>query len=324
MSDQRAVFIIRFAERRIDQLLDACILDYAPQGSESETVQFESEWSFLRPFTKKKAPLPVGVGPPPNFKNPLASPEVTAQSLPRSFASSPMTPKFTSLKQTIARAHAATGLRPLAPAFADTASTPLPYDLTSFLTALQTLLVFADINPMFTTQLWSQVFYWTSCEFAAPLTSRHGLHLTFSIGEIFNRVITRKKYLCRYVDYQSSSPLYLLTCPLSSKAMQISANLNVVEDWVDEMGIPPGVLSHFAPVKDLLSWTQVSETNSLLKVAGRPTTVQCLSSITDFSELVAIIQSLKSINPLQVCSSDTLFASSIINCVHPLDATCCP
>lgn len=239
------VFIIRFAERRIDQLLDACILDYAPQGSESETVQFESEWSFLRPFTKKKAPLPVGVGPPPNFKNPLASPEVTAQSLPRSFASSPMTPKFTSLKQTIARAHAATGLRPLAPAFADTASTPLPYDLTSFLTALQTLLVFADINPMFTTQLWSQVFYWTSCE-------------------IFNRVITRKKYLCR------------------SKAMQISANLNVVEDWVDEMGIPPGVLSHFAPVKDLLSWTQ------------------CLSSITDFSELVAIIQSLKSINPLQM------------------------
>lgn len=32
----------------------------------------------------------------------------------------------------------------------------------------------------------------------------------------------------------------------------------VLEEWVDEMGVPPGVLSHFAPVRDLLSWVQVS------------------------------------------------------------------
>ncbi|KAF6766138.1 DIL domain-containing protein [Ephemerocybe angulata] len=234
------VFIIRFAERRIDQLLDSSLLDYAPQGSDSETVQFESEWSFLRPFTKKKAPPPVGVGHPSNSKNLLASPEPTA--LPRS---PPSMPKFSSLKQTIARAQATTRGTPLAPMFSDTASNPSPYELTSFLTALQTLLVFADINPMFTTQLWSQVFYWSSCE-------------------VFNRVITRKKYLCR------------------SRAVQILANLAVVEEWVDELGIPPGVLSHFAPVKDLLGWTQ------------------CLSSLTDFAELVAVIQSLKALNPLQM------------------------
>ncbi len=53
----RIVFIIRFAERRIDALLDAALLDYSPLSSEFESIQFESEWSFLRTFGagKKKA-----------------------------------------------------------------------------------------------------------------------------------------------------------------------------------------------------------------------------------------------------------------------------
>lgn len=35
-------------------------------------------------------------------------------------------------------------------------------------------------------------------------------------------------------------------------------NLSVLEDWVDAMGLPKGVRSHFAPVRDLLQWLQVS------------------------------------------------------------------
>lgn len=35
-------------------------------------------------------------------------------------------------------------------------------------------------------------------------------------------------------------------------------NLSVLEDWVDAMGLPRGVRSHFAPVRDLLQWLQVS------------------------------------------------------------------
>lgn len=34
-------------------------------------------------------------------------------------------------------------------------------------------------------------------------------------------------------------------------------NLNVVEDWIDQMGLPQGVQSHFVPVRDLLNWLQV-------------------------------------------------------------------
>lgn len=154
------VFIIRFAERRIDELLDSALLDYAPQGSDSETVQFESEWNFLRPFTKKKAPAPIGVG---QLRSHYPSPEPTARPITPSRSRqsfTPTTPKFSSLKQTIARAQATAAGKPPPNATPH----PTPYDLTSFLTALQTLLVFADINPLFTTQLWSQVFYWTSCK----------------------------------------------------------------------------------------------------------------------------------------------------------------
>jgi len=225
------VFIIRFAERRIDQLLDACVLDYAPHGSHSETVQFESEWSFLRPFVKKKVPSPLGVQA---SNTGLVSPDKSRNNL----VSSPTTSKFSSLQKTIARAHAAATNTPLGTQYSDYSSTPSPWELTAFLTALQTLLVFSDINPLLTTQLWSQVFYWTSCK--SLLRFHLTWHLTAGIaGEVFNRVITRKKYLCR------------------SRAIQISANLAVIEDWVDELALPPGVLSHFTPVKDLLSWLQV-------------------------------------------------------------------
>lgn len=34
-------------------------------------------------------------------------------------------------------------------------------------------------------------------------------------------------------------------------------NIGVLEDWVEQMGLPRGVQTHFVPVKDLLSWLQV-------------------------------------------------------------------
>jgi hypothetical protein len=44
----------------------------------------------------------------------------------------------------------------------------------------------------------------------------------------------------------------------SSKAVQISMNLGAIEEWIGEMGLPRGVASHFAPVRALLVWLQVS------------------------------------------------------------------
>lgn len=42
-----------------------------------------------------------------------------------------------------------------------------------------------------------------------------------------------------------------------SKAVQIGANLGVLEQWVVQMGLPHGVQKHLDPVRDLLSWLQV-------------------------------------------------------------------
>lgn len=241
------VFIIRYAERRIDQLLDAAILDNSPVASEFESVQFESEWSFLRPFSAKKK----SVANTPNHGTPKNStpssppflPSRPPSPSPLSLGPAPVTPKgFSSLRQTLSRAKT--------PSTAFNTHSDVPQttglrDMTSFLTALHTLLTLSDVNPVLMIQFWSQVMYWTSCE-------------------IFNRILTRKKYLCR------------------SKAVQIGMNLVVLEEWIENMGLPRGIASHLIPVRDLLNW------------------LQCLSSITDFSNLVATIQTMKNINPLQM------------------------
>ncbi|PPQ92673.1 hypothetical protein CVT25_013980 [Psilocybe cyanescens] len=241
------VFIIRFAERRIDQLLDTTILSYTPVPSEFEAVQFESEWSFLRPFAaKRKAPpSPVGRSPIPPSPIPAGPHRPLSPSQSQSTISSSGSRGFSSLRQTITRARGQSSAPPISPFFPDSHLPPSPFDLTSFLTSLHMLLILSDINPAIITQLWSQVMYWTACE-------------------IFNRIITRKKYICR------------------SRAVQISMNLTVIEEWIEEMGIPPGIQIHFAPVRDLLNW------------------LQRLSSIAEFPDLVATIQTMKSINPLQM------------------------
>ncbi|KAF5375121.1 hypothetical protein D9758_000363 [Tetrapyrgos nigripes] len=240
------VFIIRLAERKIDEFLDAALLDYQSLGSEFESVQFESEWSFLRSLTGKKKNATVT----PNSTLKAASSPTSHQPPSPGRAASPSLSAsssrgFSSFTSTFSRNRAGSSTTPLQSIFPDTPPPPSPNELTSYLTALHTLLTLSEINPALTTQLWSQVMYWTSCE-------------------LFNRIITRKKYLCR------------------SRAVQIGMNLSVLEEWVGQMGLPRGVQSHFAPVRDLLNW------------------LQCLSSITEFSDLVATIQTMKNINPLQM------------------------
>lgn len=238
------VFIIRFAERKIDQLLDAAILENALVSV--DTVQFESEWSFLRPFSgKKKVPhtsnTPARNGMPPS---PPFLPTRPPSPAMHSISATPATPKaLSSLRQTLSRARAPASHNNMT--IGDGSPSSSSQELFSFLTALHILLTLSDINPVLITQFWSQVMYWTS-------------------SEIFNRVLTRKKFLCR------------------SRAIQVGMNMSMLEDWIDDMGLPRGMKAHFSPVKDLLTW------------------LQRLSSITDFSDLVATIQTMRSINPLQM------------------------
>lgn len=162
-----AVFIIRLAERRIDQLLDAALLDYTPLSKEFESVEFESEWSFLRTFGggKKKSSVVNGAVPKNGTPNtPKGGSRPPSPNPPTS--TSPTNARgFASLRQTFARTRASSNA-PLQSIFADPAATsppPSPKDITSFITALHTLLTLSGINPAIIIQLWSQVMYWTAC-----------------------------------------------------------------------------------------------------------------------------------------------------------------
>lgn len=162
------MFIIRFAERRIDQILDGALLDHSALSSEFESVQFESDWSFLRPFSKKKnsssntasaASTPLRNGTPASPKE-IRPPSPSIQQATVSASSSK---GFQSLRQTFSRARAPSSTTPLQNIFPDSPPPPSPRDVTSFLTALHTLFTLSEINPALITQLWSQVMFWTSC-----------------------------------------------------------------------------------------------------------------------------------------------------------------
>ncbi|KAG8954438.1 hypothetical protein FRC04_011765 [Tulasnella sp. 424] len=261
------VFVIRVVEKRIDPLIDAALLEHSPLASEFDSVQFEGEWNFFRSLTNaRKKPTPASpphakgspspaVPQSPTFKQSASetngSPSVSDRSsIIKPFASlrfsraSVSTISSITSSTTAATKDIPTPL-PTSNRTPDNANAPSPAALTSILTGLHTLLSLYGINPALIVQANSQIFYWTA-------------------SELFNRLLSRKKYLCR------------------SRAMQVGMNVGVLEEWVARIGLPRGVAGHFTPVRQLLSW------------------LQCLSSITDFAALVDTIQTMKGLNPLQM------------------------
>jgi hypothetical protein len=97
--------------------------------------------------------------------------------------------------------------------------------------------------------------YWTACEFKLRLYVmqdlkgdflRRDLQPNLVSQEVFVQV--RGRQFIRATDTDS-------LC--RSRAIQISMNVSILEEWVGKMGLPRGVQSHFAPVRDLLNWLQV-------------------------------------------------------------------
>lgn len=162
------VFVIRFAERKIDQLLDTALLDYSPLSSEFDSIQFEGEWSLFRSFAsgKKKA---NGTASTPTSKGgvPMSPTQVSRPPSPTPQPStSPNTRGFASFRQTLTRARGASSATPLQSLFAESQPPPTsPKDIISFMTALHSLLILAGVNPALIVQFWSQVMYWTACEY---------------------------------------------------------------------------------------------------------------------------------------------------------------
>jgi hypothetical protein len=242
------VFIIRDVERRIDTVLDAAILDHH-SISGFEDVRFEGEWSFMKTLTgsvkrgnqsqtsspASKRPLSqffapdVGVAPP--------SPSNHRRAVSSIF-NTPTTPRSTSIQDMREPSHNASASELLA--------RPMPRTITLLLTSTLHILQLYEVNPSVIVQALSQIFYWVGCE-------------------LFNRVLSQRKYLCK------------------SQAMQIRLNISALEDWVKTNALPLTIVSqHLSKLNQLVSW------------------LLCHSSLVDFDGLIATMQGLKDLNPRQL------------------------
>ncbi|KAK5115571.1 hypothetical protein LTR62_001230 [Meristemomyces frigidus] len=178
------ILIIRDAERRMDKVLDAAMLDHETIPG-FEDIAFQNEWKFLRKKSHvKPEPTERSFRPP--------SPRRKAQISPR--------------------------------------------NITSLLSSTLFVLDLYDVHSVIAAQILSQLYYWLG-------------------AEIFNRIMSNKRYLAR------------------TKAMQIRMNISTLEDWARSNNRQPehfenGAMTatgestmdsarkHLAPVVQLLQWLQ--------------------------------------------------------------------
>lgn len=206
------ILIIRDAERRMNKVLEAAMLDHETIPG-LEDVAFQNEWKLFRSKSKAKPPEPAEK----RFRPP--SPRRRAQISPR--------------------------------------------NITSLLSSTLFVLDLYDVHSVITTQIMSQLLYWVS-------------------AEIFNRIMTTKRFLAR------------------TKAMQIRMNVSALEDWARANNRQPehyengsttctgestmdAARRHLAPVVQLLQW------------------LQCFSSLADdFESLVTTLLQLQQLTPVQL------------------------
>jgi hypothetical protein len=149
-----------------------------------------------------------------------------------------------------------------------------PRNITSLLSSTLFVLDLYDIHSVIIAQVMSQLVYWLG-------------------AELFNRIISNRKYLAR------------------TKAMQIRMNISTLEDWARTNNRQPGhyengsmtstgestvdsARRHLEPVVQLLQW------------------LQCFSSLgEDFPALVSTIQQLPRLTPQQLLHSVKYYRAEV-------------
>lgn len=120
-----------------------------------------------------------------------------------------------------------------------------PQAITHLLSDMQRILQAYHVPAAIVIQAMAQFFHYLSCE-------------------IFNRVLTFKKYLCR------------------SKALQVRMNVSVLEEWVRSSKLPASLNQSLEPLVQLLQL------------------LQCLSQLEDVVLFSSTVQTFDQLNPLQV------------------------
>ncbi|KAI7886972.1 hypothetical protein K492DRAFT_139946 [Lichtheimia hyalospora FSU 10163] len=120
-----------------------------------------------------------------------------------------------------------------------------PQSITSLLTSTLYVLQSYGVHPAIIVQALAQFFHYMSCE-------------------LFNRILTNKKLLCR------------------SKALQIRMNMSQIEDWITQEHLPSSLVSYLEP------------TNQLLQL------LQCLTHLQDLASFIHTVKKFDALNALQV------------------------
>ncbi|EJU01084.1 DIL-domain-containing protein [Dacryopinax primogenitus] len=265
--------IVRSVEHRMAPLIDSTMLDFTPLGPDQgfDLPQYEGEWTFLKgvrdtlrlkkpasannspsskPGTPKQAvppPLPPKDPPRPPPKSSSIT-DIAAQAGGNIARASAEPKVFAELRKAVSHSRPRTPPGPgnFSPSSKDEPDIDSPRTLITLFSSLLRVLRLYGLNPAYIIQIFSQIFVW--------------MH-----ADMFNKVISRSKYLCR------------------SRALQIRMNISTLEDWTSREGLPRSLVSkHFEPLSQLLQW------------------LQCCSQIDQFSDLIATVQTLRRINPLQM------------------------
>ncbi|KDN36423.1 hypothetical protein K437DRAFT_265306 [Tilletiaria anomala UBC 951] len=239
------VFIIRDAERRIDNVLDTAMLEYESLPGTSE-ARFEGDWNFMKnlagsvknmgsssPQRRPLSQIFSGSNSPRGPTTPATNGLSISQQKAASSSPSKRAPSELNLLSVREASYNATA--------DDLLAYPSPRTVTSLLTSTLQVMQLYEINPAIIVQVLSQIIFWVGCE-------------------LFNRILANKKYLCR------------------SKAMQIRLNVSALEDWARNNALPLAIVhQHLAPLSQLVSWLQCQ--SALLDFDALITTMQNLRAL---------------------------------------------
>lgn len=120
-----------------------------------------------------------------------------------------------------------------------------PQSITSLLSSTLFVLQSYNVHPIIYIQALAQFFHYISCE-------------------LFNRILTNKKLLCR------------------SKAMQIRMNISHLEDWISINKLPHHLVTYLNPSIQLLQL------------------LQCITQLTDLVDFINTVKTFDVLNPSQV------------------------
>ncbi|KAI8985084.1 hypothetical protein BDB01DRAFT_835094 [Pilobolus umbonatus] len=120
-----------------------------------------------------------------------------------------------------------------------------PQSITTLLSSALLVLRSYEVHPIIIIQALAQFFHFISCE-------------------LFNRILTNKKYLCR------------------SKALQIRMNISQLEDWISINKLPSNLLDYLNPSIQLLQL------------------LQCLTHLRDLVDFINTTKSFDALNAPQI------------------------